>query len=118
MMPEALYPHFADLTLQTIVLGRDRLFIISGGDRHIGASSTAYWEQGQSVVQSCAVPGHKEYELCEQLALRAAAQLQCTVTVVMGIHYDQLTRAEINYICQKVTTLMEHYLTECADESV
>lgn len=106
---------FADITLQEICVGRDLLLIISGGDRHIGASSTAYWEHGLVQVQTCAVPGHKEHLLSEELALRAAAELGLTVTLVMGIHYDQLSRTEIACITRQVTRLVDDYLSQKAE---
>ncbi|MUG47497.1 hypothetical protein [Paenibacillus woosongensis] len=101
---------FADIALQEIAIGKDILLIVSGGERHIGASSTAYLNEGQMHVQTCAVPGHKEHVLSEGLAMRAAEMLSRTVTVVMGIHYDQLSREEISAISGHVSRLMEEYL--------
>ncbi|WHX47106.1 hypothetical protein QNH46_13055 [Paenibacillus woosongensis] len=101
---------FADIVLQEMAVGKDILFIVSGGERHIGASSTAYWNEGQIHVQTCAVPGHKEHVLSEGLAMRAAEMLRRTVTLVMGIHYDQLSREEINAISGHVSRLMDEFL--------
>ncbi|WP_055108030.1 prenylated flavin chaperone LpdD [Paenibacillus ihumii] len=105
---------FADLSLQEIVLGRDVLLLVSGGERHIGASSTAYWVDGQVRVHTCAVPGHKEHLLSEALALRAAAALERTVTLIMGIHYEQLGRDEIGAVSLKAAALVDDYLTRAA----
>lgn len=109
---------FADICLQEICLGKDLLLIVVGGDRHIGASSTAYWENELVQVQTCAVPGHKEHLLSEELARRAAAELELTVTLVMGIHYDQLNRAEIAWISRCVTKLVDDYLSQKAESKV
>ncbi|WP_110932750.1 prenylated flavin chaperone LpdD [Paenibacillus bouchesdurhonensis] len=103
---------FKDITMQAIIVGKDLLLIVSGGDRHIGATSTAYWEQGQVCVETSVVPGHKEHVLSEELALRAAAKLRQTVTLVMGIHYDQLQRDDIDRICEHVSSMMDDYLSQ------
>ncbi|AZK47422.1 hypothetical protein [Paenibacillus lentus] len=109
---------YTDITLQAITVGRDRLLIISGGERHIGASSTAYWEDGRVCVQTHVVPGHKEHILSEGYALRVAAELRQTVTLVMGIHYDQLQRDEIDRIHKHVTSLIDGYLLQTAQMQV
>lgn len=103
---------FSDIKLEAASLGQDLLVTITGGEVHIGAASTAYWTEGRVEVQTTAVPGHKEHVLSVKLAQRAAAQLQCTVTLVMGIHYDHLTRQEIEQISVRTEQLMEQYLQQ------
>ncbi|GIO43703.1 MULTISPECIES: prenylated flavin chaperone LpdD [Paenibacillus] len=103
---------FSDIKLEAASLGRDLLVTITGGEVHIGAASTAYWTDGRVDVQTAAVPGHKEHVLTVKLAQRAAAQLHCTVTLVMGIHYDNLTKLEIDQISKRTEQLMEQYLLQ------
>ena len=67
-------------------MGKDYVFMVSGGVAHIGAAATAYWEQGNVNVQFAVVPGHKEDELVKKWAVEASRQLKQTVTVIMGIH--------------------------------
>ncbi|MBG9733898.1 hypothetical protein [Paenibacillus alvei] len=94
-----------DLSIQFQKIGRDYLFTICGGDHHIGAVSTAYKGQGKDqqewVVQTNKVPGHKEYVLTEPMAQQAAQELQATVTVCAGIHYDHLTTSEIEAVVDR-----------------
>lgn len=94
-----------DLSIQFQKIGRDYLFTISGGDRHIGAVSTAYREQGTEqqdwVVKTSIVQGHKEYVLTEPMAKQAAQELKATVTVCAGIHYDHLTASEIEAVVDR-----------------
>ncbi|GAA0137207.1 hypothetical protein YSY43_40480 [Paenibacillus sp. YSY-4.3] len=101
---------FTDIALQEIAVGKDILLIITGGDRHIGAASTAYWNDARAHVQTSTVPGHKEHVLSEGLALRAAGKLRRTVTLVMGIHYDQLSGEDIIAIGERAELLMDEYL--------
>ncbi|MGZ7441576.1 prenylated flavin chaperone LpdD [Paenibacillus sp. TH7-28] len=103
---------FDDIKLEAIPMGRDLLLTIGGGEVHIGAASTAYEAEEGIVVQTSAVPGHKEHTLSEEFARRAAAALNRTVTVVMGIHYDDLSKAEIVAVSQKASALLDEYLQE------
>lgn len=108
---------FNDLSLQAMEIGRDLLIVVGGGDRHIGATSTAFWKEGQVTVETCSVPGHKEYLLSDQLAYRLAQRLDRTVTLVMGIHYDGINRQEIELICEKVALLVDNYISEHSGEA-
>lgn len=94
----------SDITIQYSKIGRDYLFIIAGGDEHIGAVSTAYrdpsTDEHEWVVQTNRVPGHKEYVLTEPMAQQAASQLKTTVTVCAGIHYDNLSSAHIDAVVE------------------
>lgn len=102
---------FEDIKLKTVPVGRDMLLIITGGEAHIGAASTAYVSgEGAVLEQTSSVPGHKEYTLTGGLAVRAAESLQRTVTVVMGIHYDGLDKEQILEITKRTEALLDDYL--------
>lgn len=105
-------PHPDDIELTEIEVGRDLLLLITGGVRHIGAASTAYMDQGTARVMTSAVPHHKEHTISEAIALKAAAVLNRTVTVVMGIHYDNLSREGIREAVNIVDRKVEQYLLQ------
>lgn len=99
-----------DIELSATEVGHDLLLLITGGARHIGAASTAYMDEGEVKVTTSAVPHHKEHTITESIALRVAAALQRTVTVVMGIHYDHLTREGIARVVEIVNFKVDQYL--------
>ena len=101
---------FQDIKLEVIEAGPDVLLLVTGGEAHIGATSTAYWHEGQRHVETVAVPHHKEHTLTESMAKRAASHFECTVTVVMGIHYDNLMKKQIIQISERVEALFQQYL--------
>lgn len=105
-------PHPDDIELSEITVGRDLLLLITGGVRHIGAASTAYMDGGTARVMTSAVPHHKEHTISESVALRAAAALNRTVTVVMGIHYDNLTKEGIMEVVNIVNSKVDQYLLQ------
>lgn len=101
-----------DIVLTATDVGNDLILLISGGVRHIGAASTAYWD-GESVkVQTSVVPHHKEHAISESIALRVAEALNKTVTVVMGIHYDDLSKEGILKVVEIVNCKVNEYLAQ------
>lgn len=100
-----------DIELKATAVGRDLLLLISGGVRHIGATSTAYLEEQVKVLTS-AVPHHKEHTISEPIAIKVAEALNKTVTVVMGIHYDNLTKEGIMEVVEIVNLKVNQYLAQ------
>ena len=91
-------------------MGKDYVFIITGGAAHIGATVTAYTDQGKIVVEGTGLPGHKELELAKELAFQAIRDLGVTVTVIMGIHIDQATKEAIQSIVSFVRNEMDRQI--------
>lgn len=94
-------PPGADIRVKAIRQGRDWLFLVSGGDAHIGAVSTSWNEAGQWKVGTHTVPGHREDELSAAMALHASEALGTTVTVAAGIHYDELRKEDIAKVVEQ-----------------
>ncbi|MEK4436685.1 MULTISPECIES: prenylated flavin chaperone LpdD [Paenibacillus] len=101
--------------LQVIEAGEDKIFLVTGGKAHIGAVATFYPERERVVGTAVHIPGHKEQELCERLARKAANSLKVTVTVIMGIHFDAITRVQIDEIVQTAEKLLDDHLTLAND---
>lgn len=102
--------HPDDIELSETLAGRDILLLITGGVRHIGAASTAYVDGDKIEVMTSALPHHKEHTLSEPIATRVAQTLHVTVTVVMGIHYDDLTKEGISEVVKIVNDKIDQYL--------
>lgn len=101
-----------DIELSALEVGRDLLVLITGGVRHIGAASTAYIDDCGVQALTSAVPNHKEHTISESISLKLASALGRTVTVVMGIHYDNLSREEIFKVVEIVNSKVDEYLTQ------
>ncbi|AIQ36131.1 hypothetical protein R50345_16770 [Paenibacillus sp. FSL R5-0345] len=101
-----------DIELTATAVGRDLLLVICGGVHHIGASSTAYLNGDQVEVQTSAVPHHKEHTISESIAVKVAEALNKTVTVVMGIHYDEITKEGIMEVVEIVNNKVNQYLAQ------
>ena len=99
--------------------GRDLQVLCGGGATHIGAVALAAPAHGLVEAQShlADLPGHKEAALAQRMAGRMAHALNCAVCVSAGIHYDNITRAEIRQVEQMVHDLTERCISALQKDS-
>lgn len=81
--------------LEALPMGSDLSIQISGGASHIGAMALA--SPGQE-SRSVSIAGHRETELAKKIATLLSDALSCNVAVVAGIHYDRISRSEIETV--------------------
>ncbi|WP_459477806.1 prenylated flavin chaperone LpdD [Clostridium saccharoperbutylacetonicum] len=84
-----------NISVESHFVGKDVIFIVTGGLAHIGAVATAYFDEKGVTVSCKQLPHHKEGELATQMAEKAASKLQINVTVIVGIHIDNATYKQI-----------------------
>ncbi|OEG00009.1 hypothetical protein BHF71_06980 [Vulcanibacillus modesticaldus] len=99
-----------NIHIQTTEMGKDYVFIITGGTAHIGAVATAYLNNNQINVDLLELPGHKEGELAKECAELAVKVLGHTSSVLIGIHVDNASKEDIEYIVSFVRSAMNKEL--------
>lgn len=99
-----------DIHIHSYSMGKDRVFLISGGQAHIGAAAVAYPKDNQIDCETLTIPGHREGQLAAELAKLAASRLNRTVSVLMGIHVEQATKKDITEIIKNVQLAMRQEL--------
>lgn len=104
----------------TFVCGKDLVVVIEGGTRyHVGAialaiprPSLADPKQVSASASVLCVTGHKEDELARNAALQIATALNCTVTVIAGIHIDDAKPQDLSDLLENcncvVRSLIAH----------
>lgn len=100
------------IQIAALPMGEDWVFLIRGGRAHIGAAAAAYPDGEAAAGTAISLPGHREAELAAEVAKKAAARLKRAAAVVMGIHIDDATRADIAAIVAEVHQRMELLLSE------
>lgn len=95
-----------ELCLRLIPQGRDLHACLCGGEAHVGAVALAQPGEAARVTQR---PGHREGELAARVAERLARGHGCAVSVSSGIHFADISRAEIS----TVEELAERLADEC-----
>lgn len=99
------------LTLRVLRLGRDLQVICTGGQAHIGAVAVASPMPAQAQTAEkhaqnlISLPGHREDMLAARMARQLADALECTVCVSAGIHFDCITKEEIERVLNLAATL-------------
>jgi len=103
--------------VETIVVlcGNDLNVTIGGGEKyHIGASAIAVprleFKDGKKRTASTSVicvQGHREDELSYKAAKYLSTALDCTVTVTVGIHVDNIKQEEFQILLDNVNNLLD-----------
>ena len=96
------------LSLRLYGMGKDVQALLTGGDAHAGGTALA---APNVPVQTLSLPEHRDAELACRLAQGLADGLGCTACVTAGIHYDNITRAEIEE-CRRLTDTLLHSALE------
>ena len=79
------------------------ILVIGGSKTHVGAIS--YCFPGEP-VQTIQFPAHRDGVVSARWAERLCSQTNAPVTVACGIHYDNVSKAEINEIVRTTEHLL------------
>ncbi len=86
-------------------VGPDLLCRVHGGAEHVGAVALGQWDGRCSHVDTLPVGPHKEGPLATFVARKLCRASQGTVTCLAGIHFDRISKTDIEEICGEVHTL-------------
>ncbi len=103
-----------ELTLEAIPLGRDWQLTLLGGKKHIGALVLA---EPSLPARYLSPPKHREAEISCELAQLCAQQLNCNIALCCGIHYDDITKAEIEEVLRLARSLVKDFLADRLDKN-
>lgn len=91
-----------------ILLDHDIQVMIWGGRAHIGAIALAGPKNEAQVVEAA---DHKDGEIALLIASELAKNLNGTVAVTAGIHYDRITPEEIEIVREKTGKIVHEIIT-------
>lgn len=86
------------------LMGSDFLVVLTGGQAHAGGCALA---ETNTPAKSVTAAGHRDAELAEYMANFLRQKLSGTIIVVAGVHYDAITRDEINLVFSLCRNLAE-----------
>lgn len=97
-----------EICAQTVVTDNGIQVIVAGGDKsHIGAVCVV--DPKGNATMHC-FPGHKEAVITERWALALYKKAGVPVVVSAGIHFDTITKEEIQEVLDKTDTLLHETL--------
>lgn len=85
------------------------VLLVSKRHGHVGAVS--YMEPGGE-LQTMQFPMHKDAVVSELWTRKLCLKLQCPITVCCGIHYDDITREQIQRIVDCTREMLDELLEE------
>ena len=89
----------------------DLLVAVTGGCHpHIGSVSGAYWENSSVRCETSVGVGHRDDVVSRRFAEALARTFQCNVSVSCGIHYDVLSRKDLDRLLAELDTLLEELI--------
>ncbi|NYB75842.1 hypothetical protein HZF24_16965 [Sedimentibacter hydroxybenzoicus DSM 7310] len=107
-------------TIEAIIVncGNDLSVTIGGGEKyHIGAVAVSVprheYKDGKKRTASTSVicvQGHREDELTYKAAKMLATALDCTVTVSMGAHIDNIAQDEFHEMINNINILLDRII--------
>lgn len=97
-----------ELRLRLLRQGQDLHAFLLGGESHVGATALA--APGEA-AQVCERAAHREGALAGLVARRLADALGCAVSVSAGIHFPDITRAEIAAVERMAAGLAEQCIS-------
>ncbi|MBQ7607637.1 MAG: hypothetical protein IJU76_06665 [Desulfovibrionaceae bacterium] len=103
-LPTLVYDGPITIHVEPIRQGRDLLVRVFGGEAHIGAVAVQT-EDGSHTLY--VYKGHKEGELALDMARALAPYCPGPVCVVAGIHKDNITAQEIDFVLSTVKRATE-----------
>lgn len=88
--------------------------LIAGGDKgHIGAVAIA---KAGRIIESIVFPSHKEEVICRSWAEKISAVYPGPVVVEAGIHYDGITKEQIQEVLRRLAEELEVLLQRLSEE--
>jgi 2-iminoacetate synthase len=122
MSPETVLPirltsegqHALTFTVERA--GRDLLCRVHGGEVHIGATALSEWRDGRAHTRCLSAEGHKEEAIARHAAHTLCGAVRCTVACVAGIHFDGISRADIEAISADAYALARQAAERLRDE--
>lgn len=101
-----------ELHMEWIPMGESLCVAVFGGSAHIGAAAVS--ERDGKLLTVCK-DGHREDELCELIA-GALSRADIPCAVVGGVHYDGITRTEIDTVMALTMAGAERLIREWREE--
>ena len=101
------------ITAKVIKTGEDLVIIIGGGEIHIGAVGISFptvsINTGDNSVTTSVItlPSHKEDIVAKNISEKVAKVLNKKVVVIAGIHFDNLSKNDIDKILKGCNELSE-----------
>jgi 2-iminoacetate synthase len=98
--------------------GRDLLCLVHGGEAHVGSVALSEWRHGRAHTRCLSGEGHREEAIARHAAHTLCVAARCGVAGVAGIHFDGISRGEIEAISSACYSLARRAGEVLRDERI
>jgi len=97
------------LVLDWKEIDKDIVVTLTGGDEHVGAVATGSFDKvsERTYASVITLPGHKEDDIALYGAKKISAVSHSTTVFIVGIHLDNISKAEILEIVRVSNEMIE-----------
>lgn len=96
-----------NIILRALKMGNDWQILLSGGVEHIGAITLA---QPHIPSKPIVIGTHAEGPISQELAEMCANKLNCNIALSSGIHFSNITKAEIETVLSLSREITKDFL--------
>jgi 2-iminoacetate synthase len=96
--------------------GDDLLCRVHGGEAHVGSLALSEWRDGRAHTRCLSAEGHREEAIARHAAHTLCAAARRNVACVAGIHFEGVSRAEIEAISADAYSLARQAGATIRDE--
>ncbi|MFP3974938.1 MAG: hypothetical protein ACLFVK_01800 [Dehalococcoidia bacterium] len=92
--------------------GTDVILHLYNENPHIGAVAVGEYDPGSQRTSTSVItrPGHKDDAVAREAAYQLSKFLKKPTCVIVGIHVDQITHAEISEIQENARALVDEFI--------
>ena len=98
--------------------GRDLLCRVHGGDAHVGCVALAEWSGDRPRTRCLVAEGHREEAIARQAAHAVCGATRRSVACVAGIHFDGVSRDDIESISRAAYDLAREAAARLRDRRI
>mgnify|MGYP000918059651 CR=1 FL=1 len=98
-----------ELNLRAVSMGNDLCIILTGGEAHLGAVTSG---SGDIQLKTVSMGNHKEHYVTEKIGKILRGKFSESFVICCGIHFDNITKNEIQDIISLSGDMTEDLLKE------
>ncbi len=108
---------------EIIKTGKDFVIVIGGGEKHIGAVGISFPTEsiitGDTTITTSVItlPSHKEDVVVKMFSEKVSKALNIKVVVVAGIHFDNISKNDIEKILKCCERLCEKVIKSTCEDA-
>ena len=110
----------ARVSLWAQEMGEDLVVCIFNKNAHIGAVAVGEYDykEGRASISVITRLGHKDDVIAQKVAYSIAKQIKRPVSVIAGVHIDDITEEEMNKVLTNTKALADEFISKRLESQI